>query len=106
MPRLFLCPCGKHHVTRQGYCPDKERRRGSASSRGYDYQHQQLRLLAIRQQPWCSQCGSTEDLTADHIIPRSKGGRNVLSNYKVLCRSCNSSKGGGEGVDRERMLSR
>ena len=40
----------------------------------------------------CSFCGSTEDLTVDHIIPVSRGGTNDLENLQPLCRSCNSYK--------------
>jgi 5-methylcytosine-specific restriction endonuclease McrA len=31
-------------------------------------------------------------LTKDHIIPRSRGGRNILSNYQPLCYECNRKK--------------
>lgn len=41
----------------------------------------------------CLQCGATEDLTLDHIHPWSKGGPDTYENLRVLCRSCNSSKG-------------
>jgi hypothetical protein len=41
----------------------------------------------------CVQCGATEDLTLDHIHPWSLGGPDTYSNLRVLCRSCNSSKG-------------
>lgn len=40
----------------------------------------------------CVRCGSTEDLTIDHIFPRSVGGTNRESNLRVLCRSCNSKR--------------
>ena len=40
----------------------------------------------------CKNCGTTKDLTLDHIIPVSKGGENTLDNLQVLCRSCNSKK--------------
>ena len=41
----------------------------------------------------CTYCGSTEDLTIDHIVPLSKGGSHRPENLCVACRSCNSSKG-------------
>lgn len=41
----------------------------------------------------CRLCGTTEDLTLDHIYPWSLGGPDTPENLRVLCRSCNSSKG-------------
>lgn len=41
----------------------------------------------------CVQCGATDDLTLDHIYPWSLGGPDTYANLRVLCRSCNSSKG-------------
>lgn len=32
-------------------------------------------------------------MTKDHIIPRSKGGRDVLENYQTMCIKCNEKKG-------------
>lgn len=41
----------------------------------------------------CCFCGSTENLSIDHLIPRKKGGIDEGDNLILACRSCNSSKG-------------
>lgn len=41
----------------------------------------------------CAYCGSTENLTIDHIVPQSKGGMNTAKNVVCSCHSCNHSKG-------------
>lgn len=40
----------------------------------------------------CVFCGSTENLTVDHIIPFSKGGAHDESNFQCLCWPCNLNK--------------
>lgn len=40
----------------------------------------------------CLNCGSTENLTIDHITPLSIGGGNDYNNLQTLCSSCNSRK--------------
>jgi len=40
----------------------------------------------------CATCGSTENVTVDHVIPLSRGGRHSIGNLQTLCLSCNSSK--------------
>ncbi len=42
----------------------------------------------------CQYCGIPEDLTFDHLIPRSKGGRTTWDNVVAACSSCNLKKGG------------
>jgi len=37
-----------------------------------------------------------ELLTKDHILPKSKGGRNSFSNYQTMCAQCNHAKGNVE----------
>ena len=77
-----------------------ERRRGTPAQRGYDARWYALSQGARQQQGWCSQCGATRDLTADHVVPLARGGANSWDNVVVLCRPCNSAKGatvGGRG---------
>ena len=40
----------------------------------------------------CADCGTTENITIDHIHPISKNGKNNKDNIRPLCRSCNSKK--------------
>ena len=41
----------------------------------------------------CQYCGKKNDLTIDHIIPRSRGGKDTWDNVTVACLRCNVSKG-------------
>ena len=41
----------------------------------------------------CQYCGNRKDLTIDHIIPRSKGGKHSWNNVVIACVTCNSRKG-------------
>lgn len=40
----------------------------------------------------CLACGS-KNVTVDHVVPLSRGGRHEASNVQPLCASCNASKG-------------
>ena len=42
----------------------------------------------------CQYCGRGEDLTFDHVIPRSRGGRTTWENIVAACAPCNLAKGG------------
>lgn len=53
-----------------------------------------IRRALIASHPWCEVCHATSDLTADHIVPVVAGGTHARSNLQVLCRTCNSAKGG------------
>jgi len=41
----------------------------------------------------CVFCGSAENLSTDHLIPKNRGGDNSADNLVLACRSCNSSRG-------------
>jgi 5-methylcytosine-specific restriction endonuclease McrA len=41
----------------------------------------------------CQYCGSKEDLTFDHVVPRSRGGHTTWHNVVAACSPCNLKKG-------------
>jgi 5-methylcytosine-specific restriction endonuclease McrA len=41
----------------------------------------------------CQYCGSRQNLTVDHVIPRSKGGGSTWDNIVAACAPCNRRKG-------------
>ncbi len=41
----------------------------------------------------CQYCGTKHDLTLDHLIPRSKGGKTTWKNLVTACKQCNAKKG-------------
>jgi 5-methylcytosine-specific restriction endonuclease McrA len=48
----------------------------------------------LRDRFQCQYCGSKDDLTFDHVVPRSKGGRTTWDNDVAACAGCNLLKGG------------
>jgi 5-methylcytosine-specific restriction endonuclease McrA len=42
----------------------------------------------------CQYCGDRSDLTFDHLVPRSRGGRTTWDNVVTACSHCNLAKGG------------
>jgi hypothetical protein len=50
-------------------------------------------LIYKRDDYECQYCGSEKDLTLDHVIPRSKGGRETWENLVACCAKCNLKKG-------------
>ena len=42
----------------------------------------------------CQYCGKRDSLTIDHVMPRSRGGRDSWENLVTACVPCNNRKGG------------
>lgn len=49
--------------------------------------------VSARDRGRCRQCGSTQQLHFDHVIPISRGGANTVANIQLLCGACNRAKG-------------
>ena len=56
------------------------------------YQALKARLVE-RDGATCMDCGSLERLTIDHIQPLAEWGTNDIENLRLLCHSCNTSRG-------------
>ena len=46
----------------------------------------------------CAFCGEPlgDDQSLDHIVPVSKGGKNIWSNFQLTHDKCNKARGNGE----------
>jgi hypothetical protein len=63
-----------------------------------------LRWQVFQRDHWrCVSCGRNADdgiiLHVDHILPRSKGGRDEINNYQTLCDICNIGKSNKSDID-------
>ncbi len=47
----------------------------------------------LRDRFTCQYCGAREELTFDHVLPRSKGGTTTWENVVAACSPCNLRKG-------------
>ncbi len=51
------------------------------------------RAVFARDSWMCQYCGSSSNLTVDHVVPRSKGGHSSWENIVASCAPCNRRKG-------------
>jgi HNH endonuclease len=66
-----------------------------------------MRWRVFQRDGWkCVACGRTSEddviLHVDHIVPRSKGGKDELDNYQTLCHPCNIGKSNKDETDLRR----
>lgn len=76
-------------------------RKASPKSRGYDEKWKRLSQRAREAQPFCSDCGATDDLQADHSpeawVRHEKGLPLRLQDIDVTCGPCNRKRGAARG---------
>ena len=63
--------------------------------------------VLLRAKNRCESCGISNKekaLEVDHIIPRSKGGKDELSNFQALCYTCNSQKSNKDDTNFKKIL--
>jgi len=63
--------------------------------------------VLLRAKNRCESCGISikeKALEVDHIIPRTKGGKDELSNFQALCYTCNSQKSNKDDTHFKKIL--
>ena len=53
----------------------------------------------------CVYCGKRDDLTLDHVLPRSRGGKDSWTNLVTACQKCNTYKGNRTPAEAELQMS-
>ena len=56
------------------------------------YNRRNLYLRDLFTCQYCNEVFASKDLTIDHVIPRSMGGKSVWTNTVTACKACNSAK--------------
>jgi 5-methylcytosine-specific restriction endonuclease McrA len=62
--------------------------------------------LFLRDEFSCQYCGARGDMTFDHVLPRSRGGRTTWDNVVAACGPCNLRKGSRSLKDAHMRLRR
>lgn len=70
---------------------NREKKASRKLLKGGEWKRQRAKALS-RDNYQCVRCGNAINLTVDHLIPRSKGGTNELSNLQTLCTECHITK--------------
>lgn len=63
-------------------------------------------MIHKRDDNMCQYCGSIKNLTIDHVMPRSRGGKDTWENMVVACMPCNTHKGDKTPEEWGRLLYR
>lgn len=70
----------------------EQRRRDRIDSSASDLTEKEWNRILLLFDGKCAYCGSSENITRDHIVPVSKGGGYTRTNIVPCCGSCNSKK--------------
>ena len=88
--------CGE--LTEQSRCPEHRIKRSKSTRKGHARnaaRWQKLRAKCVAMMPWCLDCGRTDQLEADHIVPVAIAPELAyeILNTTTRCRRCNAKRG-------------
>lgn len=93
------CAAGDRRINRR---TNPKVKKLTNAQQGYDSKWNYLSRKARRLQPFCSDCGTTENLTADHTPTawrRKSAGLPIrLQDVDVVCIYCNIKRGAARGA--------
>ena len=98
LDRITVLESYEHHVARSShlsvnYPAVAVTKNYFNNKRGVRFSRANLYLRDLYQCQYCSDTFSSDELTIDHVIPRSAGGRVTWDNAVAACKSCNHKKG-------------
>ena len=95
--RHYCKPCGNEYKSSlaSGRKRAQKRRAIKAGQMGY-VPDNYWEILVDRYGELCLSCGTNENLELDHVVPLAQGTKETklhdISNFQILCRSCNARK--------------
>ena len=92
--------CPRRTFDRDALCDvhrmQREARRGSARERGYDDAWEAIRVVVLREEPFCRLCLAAGRRSAsehvDHVRPIRNGGTHARANLRGLCATCHNRR--------------
>jgi len=87
------------HTHPEGVKQDSHRRRARELNSEGNFTGKQWLKLCKAFKFRCLCCNKKRKLTADHVVPVSKGGSTWITNIQPLCGPCNTSKGNRRSTD-------
>lgn len=87
-------------------CKPKYAPKLSPAKRGYDQRWRKLSERVRKAQPWCTWCGWTDSLQADHIITvlEDESLRLAPENLRVLCFDCHRDRPPTTDAERQAVM--
>ena len=87
------------HKYRCNECQSSRKKRSSASARKKIIQFNMENVLQTSVGLFVKCFKKMDEINIDHIFPISKGGRDIMENYQIMCRKCNQGKGNRDCID-------